>query len=377
MKEYNIGIIGYGGFGKFLHHWWDKLDGVKVIAVADAKLHDKEAGAYREYRSGPDLMSNPEVDIVSIVTPPAFHASLACEAMRAGKHVLLEKPVALTNEEAQQIRAVQQETGRVVLVNHMIRYNPIIKALRGLSLAGKLGKLRHAVVTNYAQDSLLPPEHWFWDRSISGGIFIEHGVHFIDIINALTTEKYQDVQGYWHDRNEQQRDQVGAMVRYDGGLIASHYHSFSGPGFFERTTIRLMFDLAKVEIEGWMPMKGSMQAMVSDTFSNEFDDIPAWKLDSLNRIDTVADYSRPEGWGDVPGANAQVFVAGIPYDVTQMVSGTFGIPQTKGEVYGSCVQEILTDLIAKVENPAHETRVSLEDACTSLEIAVLASAGAK
>lgn len=373
MKSYNIGIIGYGGFGKFLHHWWGKLDRVNVMAIADAKLQDDHSGEYRVYQNGLDLINDPDVEIVSIVTPPALHAGMACAAMRAGKHVLLEKPVAITNEQAEQIKQVQLETGKVVLVNHMIRYNPLIKAIKQLSLAGKLGELRHAVVNNYAQDSLLPIEHWFWNRALSGGILVEHGVHFIDIINALTTQTFTDVSGYWHDRNENQRDQVAALVHYNKGLIASHYHSFSGPGFFERTTIQLMFDLAKIEIEGWMPMKGTLEALVNESSKEQFTILPGWKQDKIVQTNTLNDLSRPEGWGDVAAIDSKIFIAGIQYDVTHIVSGNFEIPKTKGEVYGQCVQGTLLDLIAKTENPNHQTSVTLQDACTSLEIALLAS----
>lgn len=377
MGKYNIGIIGYGGFGKFLHHWWNKLEEVNVLAVADAKLQDDNSERLTVYQSSADLLKNAQIDIVSIVTPPALHAKLACEAMRAGKHVLLEKPVALNNEDAREIVAVQQETGKVVLVDHMIRYNPIIKAIKHLSVSGHLGKIRHAIVNNYAQDSLLPEGHWFWNREVSGGIFIEHGVHFLDIINALTTQRFSEVSGFWHDRNERQRDQVSAMVLYDKGLIASHYHSFSGPGFFERTTIELMYDLAKIKIEGWMPMKGTIQALVSRSFSHELDAIPGWKQENRIPINGVYDQSRPDGWGDVSDGGSQIYAGGIPYDVQDMISGGFEIPLTKGEVYGACVQEILLDLIAKVEDPDHETAVSLTDACTSLEMAVLASGGVR
>lgn len=375
MKKYNIGIIGYGGFGKFLHHWWGKLDSVNIMAIADAKLQDDHSGEYRVYQNGLDLLNDPDVEIVSIVTPPALHAGMACAAMRAGKHVLLEKPVAITNDQAEQIKQVQQETGKVVLVNHMIRYNLIIQALKELSLSGKLGELRHAVVNNYAQDSLLPVEHWFWNRELSGGILVEHGVHFIDIINALTTQTYTDVAGYWHDRNETQRDQVAALVNYNKGLIASHYHSFSGPGFFERTTIQLMFDLAKIEIQGWMPMKGTIHSLVNEKSKDQFNVLPGWIEDEITPINTLHDVSRPEGWGDVSASNNEISIAGIHYDLTHMISGRFAITETKGEVYGKCVQGTLLDLIAKAENPHHQTSVTLQDACTSLEIALLASGG--
>jgi predicted dehydrogenase len=99
MKTYNIGIIGYGGFGRFLHHWWDKLDGVKVLAISD-HCDYTEADGLKHYKKYADLIADPEIDIISIATPPSLHRDIACEAMRKGKHVLLEKPIAVTKEDS-------------------------------------------------------------------------------------------------------------------------------------------------------------------------------------------------------------------------------------------------------------------------------------
>jgi predicted dehydrogenase len=374
MKKYRIGIIGYGGFGKFLHHWWDKLDNVEIVAISDYKLNGDDFENCKFYKSWKELINADEIDIVSIVTPPAFHVEMACATMRANKHVLLEKPIAITNEGAQEILQVQKETGKIIVVDHMLRYNPIVKAFAQISKNGSFGKLRHVVISNYAQDSSLSQDHWFWDKKLSGGIFVEHGVHFIDIVNALTTQKYKQVFGCSHNRNEKQQDQVSAMVLYNGGLIASHYHSFSSPGFFEQTTIRLKYDLAKIEIEGWIPMKGTIQALINESTKDQLNVIPGWKMDNLDSINNLEDISRPEGWGDSSTTAAtKTYCGGIGYDVGERASGTFEIPKTKAQVYGECLQSILLDLVAKIEDKDHVLRVSIEDAQESLKIAILAS----
>lgn len=374
MKTYCVGIIGYGGFGKFLHHCWDKLEGVKVIAVSDMGLSDLQLKNWKTYRNWEDLIANDEIDIVSVATPPAFHEEIACAAMRKNKHVLLEKPIALTNEGAERILKTQKETGKVMVVDHMLRYNPIIEAFVALSRKGTLGKLRHVVVSNYAQDSALPPAHWFWNKALSGGILIEHGVHFFDIVNALTSQKFKKVFGCSHNRNERQEDQVSALVLYDEGLIASHYHSFSGPGFFEQTTIRLSYDLAKVEIEGWIPMKGKIQALINDSAKEQLTLIPGISIAEIKAMENVRDVSRPEGWGDVDTEMVTTtYFGGIPYDVTEMMSATFEIQQSKAYVYGECLQAILVDLMAKIENNNHKLKVTAEDAYESLKIAILAA----
>lgn len=377
MKKYRIGIIGYGGFGRFLHHWWAKLENVEVVAIADSGNNSQNVENCRTYENWKDLIKDTEIDIVSIVTPPSFHVEMACEAMKAGKHVLLEKPVAISEEGALQILKIQKETGMVITVDHMIRYNSIIQNFMQLGKNGALGKLRHVVVNNYAQDAALPVNHWFWKEEMSGGILVEHGVHFFDIVNALSGQQYTKVYGTSHQRNELQRDRVAAMVLYNEGLIASYYHAFSGPGLFEQTTINLAYDLARVEIEGWMPMKGTMKAMVNEQTKEQLNGIPGWAITNVDTLDTLRDVSRPEGWGASDESTTThkelTYCGGIAYDVDEIVSGTFEIDQTKGEVYGKCVQSILLDLIQKIENKDHKLTVSIEDAFEGLKIAILAS----
>ncbi|MDB5116502.1 MAG: hypothetical protein JWQ79_1994 [Mucilaginibacter sp.] len=377
MKKYKVGIIGYGGFGQFLHYWWAKLPNVEVAAISDSREHC-ENGQCKSYRNWKDLVNDPEIDIVSIVTPPALHAEMACAALRANKHVLLEKPVATTEEGARQILTAQQQTGMMITVDHMLRYNPIIQAFIKLGQSGCFGKLRHAVVNNYAQDAALPADHWFWKEELSGGIFIEHGVHFFDIVNALTDQQYSKVYGCSHHRNEAQRDQVAAMVLYNDGLIASYYHSFSGPGFLEQTSIQLAYDLAKVEIEGWMPMKGTIKVLVNGKTKKQLEMIPGWSLTKTESIKDLGDISRPEGWGTGPPEvsqteNGLIFCSGTGYRADEMITGIFQIQQTKGQVYGKCIQSILSDLIGKIENKDHVLTVSFEDAYESLKMAILAS----
>jgi len=378
MKKYKIGIIGYGGFGRFLHHWWSAMENVEVIAVADHGHHFREIRDLKIYDDWNDLIADPEIDIVSIVTPPSLHSEMACAAMRAGKHVILEKPVAITEESAQRIIETQQETGMVITVDHMIRYNPIIQNLMAIGRSGAFGQLRHVVVNNYAQDEALPVSHWFWNEELSGGILVEHGVHFFDIVNALGEQNYTEVCGNSHSRNESQRDRVAALVKYDKGLIASYYHAFSGPGLFEQTTIELAYDLARIQIEGWMPLKGTAKAMIGNKTKSQLDKLPGWTVTTSENFATLGDVSRPEGWGESDEAPANTghkltYCGGIAYDVDTMVSGTFEIPQSKGQVYGKCVQDILADVIRKIEDPGHELTITLEDAVEALKLALLAT----
>ncbi|MBO8127439.1 MAG: Gfo/Idh/MocA family oxidoreductase [Firmicutes bacterium] len=378
MAAHSIGIIGYGGFGQFLHHSWQEMSDVQVIAVADQNPATKPPTGPRFYQDWHELTRDPQVEIVSIATPPSTHAEMACRAMEAGKHVLVEKPLATTVQAARKIIEVQRKTGKIAAVNYMLRFNPIIEALAELTKKKVFGELRRAAVENYAQDEVLPPEHWFWRPNISGGILIEHAVHFIDLVHYLSDQKRRWVSGACHYRNAQQEDVVIANVLYDRGLIATHYHSFTRPGFFEKTTIRLAYDLAQVDIEGWIPLQGRLQALVNTETKALLDTIPGLEITEAVDINDVKDESRPEGWGNVGSENSRprgyVRSRGISYPVTEMVIAQFEIGKRKQQVYAESVRRVLSDLIKKIEDPSHSMRITLNDGLTSLEIAELAAA---
>src|SRR5258708_22501531 len=113
-----------------------------------------------------------------------LHVPQVLAALEAGKHVICEKPLAMTVAEADTLIAMARKRDRVLVANLMQRYNPLFDAIKHLIQDQVLGELLHGYFENYASDENLPPEHWFWDRSKSGGIFVEHGVHFFDMFEG-------------------------------------------------------------------------------------------------------------------------------------------------------------------------------------------------
>lgn len=381
MKPHKVGIIGYGGFGQFLHRAWDSLDRVQVVAAADENPAQNPGSPLRFYTHWEDLVADPDIDLVAVATPPYTHADIACEAMLRGKHVLVEKPLAISIEGARRIIETRDRTGKVAGIDYMMRFNPLIEAVTSLSRAGGLGNLSRAVVENYAQDEVLPPGHWFWDRNLSGGIMVEHGVHFFDLINGLTTAMPKHVSGMAHGRNNSQEDQVLAMVVYDNGLMATHYHAFSRPGFFEHTSIRLVYDLAQVDLQGWIPLAGQITALVNETTAKGLYGLPGFQERDRMAIKDVPDLSRPEGWGERPpvlddSREPVVISGGHTCPVDTYITGTFAAADAKGEIYAACLRGLLTDLIDRIEDSRHTMRVSLEDGLRSLDIALQADRAA-
>ena len=378
MRIFNIGIIGYGGFGKFLHNAWNQPDNVRVVAVADKMadaMHD--LNGVKTFTDWRDMLLEKDMDAVAIVTEPATHEAIATACMEAGKHVLIEKPLAIALADAEKIMQTRDRTGTVAAIDFIMRFNPLLQEIQSFTRQEIFGKLRRVDVENYAQDEQLPPEHWFWHPERSGGILIEHAVHFIDLVHFFSPAKLLTVNGLKHNRNPQQEDQIMANALYEGGLIATHYHSFARPGFFETTKIKLAYDLADIELQGWIPLGGTVKALVNPHTKQTLLACPFFELSDLMPIENAIDESRPKGWGNTgdPG-NADkhtVRSGGIFYEVNEIVTGKFRMSQSKQEVYADCVRASLLDVCKKIENPAHPLNASLETGLASLEVAVRAT----
>ncbi len=121
------------------------------------------------------------------------------------------------------------------------------------------------MVVNRAGDAGLPPEHWFWDESISGGIFVEHGVHFFDLLHAWLGE--QELLDAWqlHRPQSQIIDQVGCDVRYGEQTTVDFYHGFHQPTPLDEQEVRLIFERGEVRLIGWIARELTLRAVMSRT----------------------------------------------------------------------------------------------------------------
>ncbi|MEO1262665.1 MAG: Gfo/Idh/MocA family oxidoreductase [Bacteroidota bacterium] len=382
MKSCKIGIIGFGGFGKFLYNSWSKLENVNIIAIADLDAEKAKGGdnieAFTNWR---ELLKIKDIDLIAIVTTPDQHQEMAIACMEAGKHVLIEKPLATSLPDAEEIIQARDRTHRVAGIDFMMRFNPMLQSLQQFTQNGTFGKLRRVDVENYAQDESLPISHWFWNPDRSGGILVEHGVHFIDLVHFLSPSKPVFVSGLRYKRNSQQEDQFMANVVYRDGLMATHYHSFSRPGFFENTKIKLAFDLADLELHGWMPLWADVRVLVNPETKSTLLNDPLFEMSASIPLSQLEDESRPKGWGVTENNRSddghRIRSGGITYQGTEMVVGKFLTRRLKQEVYVNCVQASLLDLIKKIADPSHKLTASLETGLASLEIAIQATKSAR
>lgn len=356
---------------------------VRMPVRRHSTVDAKHAGPvlYRDWRT---MIEDPIVGLVSIATPPYTHAEIACAAMQAGKHVLIEKPMATTREDAERIIEVQEETGRVAGVDYMLRFNPIVEVLQGWARKQPFGPLRRVVVENYAQDEDLPRDHWFWLPERSGGILVEHAVHFIDVVHGCTDFLPTSVESMALRREDGRIDRMAMHVVYADELLMHQYHEFSRPGYFEDTSLRFVFDLAQVDVHGWIPLSGMVTALVSSQTETYLHQLPGLSVEKRVSVKDAENQARPDGWGGAnsdeagvrSGDHSGVRSGGRAYDASSMVSGRFALPVSKGEAYAAALQRTMADVVAAIRDPNHRLRSGLAEGMRSLDVALTATARA-
>ncbi len=223
-QSFGLGLVGAGNFGQFCLNAYRKLPNLNLVAVCDKDTDRANATAaefgMKSYSYIDELLADSAVEIVAINTPPSSHAALSIAAMQAGKHVFCEKPLAISLTDAEAVLRMAGETGVRFSVDYIMRVNPLyrlVKQLSELHVGDKpaFGNLRRCSLENFAADENLRPDHWFWDQSISGGIFVEHGVHFFDLFGWQLGRLPIIVVALAKGRDDGLVDTVQAIVSYE------------------------------------------------------------------------------------------------------------------------------------------------------------------
>jgi predicted dehydrogenase len=273
-----LGLVGAGSFATFLAHAVSDLPGLRIRAVADQDRSRAEALAAAHGATAStdwrQLLTDDAVEVVAVATPPDRHAEITLAALAAGRHVLCEKPLATDLAGARAVAAAAEASGRVLVVDHVLRYNPLLQALVALQ-DELLGPVQRFAFENDASDEHLPPGHWFWDGDVSGGIFVEHGVHFFDAAHLLLGSSPELVSATVAHRDDGIPDLVSATALHPGGALATHTHGFTHADRCERQALRLDHGTAEVRVEGWIPLRARVEAWTDDAGAETAYGLPA------------------------------------------------------------------------------------------------------
>ena len=213
---------------------------------------ERAAAAVEKYGCGVaitdyhQILSDAEVEAVSVCTPNDVHCQIACDLLRAGKHVLCEKPAAIDLEQALQMQQAQKESGKMLLIGVCNRFNNSVNRIREMIAAGELGDVFHVYTSFRSHRSIPGLGGAFTTKSIAGGgVLIDWGVHFLDIVmyccgdpapKSVSAEVFcklgSDIGGYTYEKMwagppkldgiYDVEDSVTALIRTAGPVISVH-----------------------------------------------------------------------------------------------------------------------------------------------------------
>lgn len=223
-----LGLIGCGRIAKNHLESIAAIPDASLIAVSDTDSQALKAASERYncqgYQNYHDMLANPEIDVVNICTPSGLHARMAIDAMSAGKHVIVEKPMAMSLAEADAMISTANKYGVKLGVVHQNRFNKAIVKVRSALEQGKFGQLTHgsAVVRWNRNNDYYLQAPWRGTWAHDGGCLMNQSIHNIDLLQwmmgpvtslfAYTATNMRNIEG---------EDVAVAVLRFANGAFAT------------------------------------------------------------------------------------------------------------------------------------------------------------
>jgi len=230
-----IGLVGAGFMGGVHLDAYASIPDLEVVGVADARIESAVAGAEivgaRPYASYEDLVAAEDVEVVDVCLPTAFHRDLAIRAAGEGRHVILEKPMARTMEDAKQILDAFSGDGPRLFVGHVVRFFPEYLGIKQKIDAGDLGTIG-VVRTSRRSPFLLGWNDWYADWRVSGGVLLDLVIHDFDFLRWALGEVQRVYARGMLGREYNRLDYVLATLRFESGAIAHVEGHWGYPGPF-------------------------------------------------------------------------------------------------------------------------------------------------
>jgi UDP-N-acetylglucosamine 3-dehydrogenase len=181
-----VGLIGCGTiFERGYLPALPFVDDISVVATCDliqerAAEAAAKTGARASVTDARALLARDDLDAVFIMTPTHTHADLAIQALKAGKHVLCEKPMARSSADARRMAQAARRAGKRLMIGHTRRFDDRWLALRELVRSGRLGDLSYLFRSEHAFNGA-PPSAWQWNHAQSGGVLWDVGIHVAEL----------------------------------------------------------------------------------------------------------------------------------------------------------------------------------------------------
>jgi predicted dehydrogenase len=344
----NFAVIGAGGFAGFSVSAILETGQFQCLGVYDINAENAATLANRIQAPAvsdlDDLLSDPLIELIYIATPPYLHYAMSKKAILAGKNVICEKPGSLSRVGMQTLIRYAREKDVLFVVDLMQPYNPIIQQVGQIIEEDLLGRFRHGYFENYAGGNNLAPSHWMWNEKKSGGIFVEHAVHFFDLFRRWFGPGKlisSHVAGGMNTLKRNQYDRVQAVVQY-GDSWVNFYHGFDQASSMDRQELRLLFEQGDITLYEWIPVKLSMRALVSK--------------EQLRRISEIIE--------------GEILIEHKDTDEPGRFTMRLGHKGLKLQRYKELIQALFLDQKKFIEDRSHDRLVTSTDALAALSMGI-------
>jgi len=354
MSKLGAAIVGTGMIGA-VHRRAALLAGAEVRGVvASSPQRAREmAQAWNVPRAYGDIgeaIADPQVQVVHVCTPNHLHRAMAQAALEAGKHVICEKPLATTLEDAQALAALAATTGLVATVPFVYRYHPVVREARARIAQGELGPLR-LIHGSYLQDWLLDPasNNWRVDPALGGAsrVFADIGSHWCDLVEWVGGERFVDVSAAF------------ATVIAERGALAGQ--SFSAPVAGGATQAVSSEDVAAALFKTGA---GTLASLTVSQVSAGRRNRLWFEIDGA-RASVAFDQEDPERlWIGLPDQREEIFVRG-PGAGSAEQRRLSVLPAGHAQGYGDCFEAFVADTYRAIEGERPEGLPGFEDGLRS------------
>ena len=228
MKPYGVAILGTGNVAKGHLMAIKATEGAKLVALGTRVRERGEDWAVEQGVSCPiytdleQLTEDDQVDLVIICTPNNQHAQQTIQLAKAGKHILIEKPVALNLQDLREMQAAVHESGVRTLVSFVLHWNPSLNIAKRLVLEGVIGELFLAETCYWHSTPRAAPGHWMTTKEIAGSVFLMGGCHAVDAARWLVGADIVEVCAFSSDKGKEWYEYphtVSAAVRFANGAV--------------------------------------------------------------------------------------------------------------------------------------------------------------
>lgn len=226
MKKIKAAVAGMGFIGTAHVEALRRLNNVEVAAICGSRRSIREKAeelGIENYTSNyNEILNNPEIDAVHICTPNYLHYQMAKDALNAGKHVICEKPLTTTKEEAEELLALAREKGLIHATNFNIRFYPLMHQLKTMIEKGDLGEI-FSVNGSYLQDWLFYETDYNWrletEQSGDSRAIADIGSHWMDLVEFVTGLRVTEVFADFATFHKVRKKPLKPIETYSGKLL--------------------------------------------------------------------------------------------------------------------------------------------------------------